>query len=104
MSVRRICWYFKGTNDKGLSFNESKKMVVNFYVDEDFMGLWGNENPQDSICAGSRTGFVVTFANFPLLWVSKLDTDIYISTLHSEYVAFSRSIISLLPLKRLSME
>ena len=44
---------------------------------------------------------MVTFANFPLLWVSKLDTDIYISTLHSEYVAFSRSIISLLPLKRL---
>ena len=33
---------------------------MDFYADADFAGLWGHEDPQDPICARSRTGFVVT--------------------------------------------
>ena len=47
---------------------------------------------------------MVTFANFPLLWVSKLQTEIALSTLHSEYVALSHSVRALLPLKSLIKE
>ena len=83
-AVKSICRYLQGDNDNGLVFNTSKKIVVNFYADADFSGLWGHENPQDPICARSRTGFVVTFDNFPLLWVSKLQTEIALYTLHSE--------------------
>ena len=79
-------------------------MVVDCYAGVDFAGLWVNENPQYPICARIITGFVVTFANFPLLWVSKLQTYIYLSTLHSEYVAFYHSVIALLPLKILIKE
>ena len=67
--VKRICRYLQGTKYNGLLFNPSKKLVVDCYSDADFSGLWGHENPQDPICASSRTGFVVTFSNFPLLWV-----------------------------------
>ena len=74
------------------------------YADEYFAGLWGHENPQDPICARSKTGFVVTIVNFPLLWVSKLQTYIALSTLHSEYLALSRSVRALLPLKSLIKE
>ena len=70
--VKRICWYLKGTKDNGLVFNPSKKLVVGFYAGADFSGLWGHENPQDPICARSRTGFVVTFSNCTLFWVSKI--------------------------------
>ena len=76
-------------------------MVVDCYADADFAVLWGHENPQDPICARSRTGFVATFSNFPLLWVSKIQTDIALSTLNSEYVALPHSIRALLPLKSL---
>ena len=48
--------------------------------------------------ARSRTLFVVNFSNCPLLWVSKLQTDIDLYTLHSEYVEFSRSVRELLTL------
>ena len=65
-------------------------MVVDCYTDVDFAGLWGHENPQDPIFARSRTGFMVTFSNCPLLWVSKLQTDIALSTLHYEYVELSQ--------------
>ena len=78
--------------------------MVDFYADADFSGLWGHEDPQDPICARSRTGFVVTFANCPLLWVSKLQTEIALSTLHSEHVALSHSVRALIPLKSLIKE
>ena len=73
-AVKRICRYLQGTKDNSLVFNPSKKLVVDCYADADFAGLWGHKNPQYYICARSRTGFVVTFSNCPLLWVSKLHT------------------------------
>ena len=47
---------------------------------------------------------MLTFSNCPLLWVSKLHTEIDLSTLHSEYVALSHSFRALLLLKVLIKE
>ena len=44
-----------------------QKLVLNCYAGADFARLWGHEDPQDPICARSKTEFVVTFANCPLL-------------------------------------
>ena len=78
--------------------------MVYCYADAYFAGLWGHENPQDPICARSRTGFVVKFSNCALLWVSKLHTDIDLSTMHSEYVVLYHSVRAYLPLKNLIKE
>ena len=83
-AVKRICRYLQGTKDNGLVLNPSKKLVVDCYADTDFAGLLGHVDPQDPICAKIRTGFVVTFANCYLLWMSNLQTEIALSTLHSE--------------------
>ena len=69
-----------------------------------FAGLWGHQDPQDPRFDRNRTDFVVTFCNFSLFWVSKLQTLIAIPTLHSEYVALSHSVRALLPLKCLIKE
>ena len=74
------------------------------YGDGDFAGVLGNKNPQDPICDSSRTVFLVTFDNCPLLWVSKIQTEIALSTLHSDYVSLSHSVRALLPLKSLIKE
>ena len=42
---------------------------------------------------------MATFANFSLLWVSKLRTEIALSTQHYEYVSLSHFNRELLPLK-----
>ena len=47
----------------------------------------------------SRIGFVVTFSNCPLLWISKLQTHIYISVIHSKYLVLNHSVREWLPLK-----
>ena len=82
--MKRICRYLQVTKDNSLVFNPSKKLVVDCYADADFAGLRGHVDPQDPICARSRTGLVVTFSNCYLLWKSKLHTEIALSTLHSE--------------------
>ena len=102
--MKRICWYLQGTKDNVLVFNPSKKLVVDYYDDAYFAGLWGHEDPQDPICARSRTGFVVTFANCPLLWVSKIQIDISLYTIHSEYVALSHSVRALITLEIITKE
>ena len=47
---------------------------------------------------------MVTFANFPLLWVSKLKIYISLSIIHSEYVTLSHSVRALLSFKSLIKE
>ena len=73
--------------------------MVDCYADADFVGLWVHEKSQDSFCNRSRTGFVVKFSNCTLLWMSKINTEIALSTLHSRYVALSHYIRSLITLK-----
>ena len=55
IAVKRICKYLQGTKDNDLVFHPSKKLVVDCYSDADFARLWGHEDPQDPICARSRT-------------------------------------------------
>ena len=83
-AVKRICRYLEGTKYNVLVFNPLKKLVVDCYADSDFAGLWVHEDHQDPICDRSLTLIMVTFANCPLLWVSKLQTEIALSTLHYE--------------------
>ena len=39
-AVKKICWYLQGTKDNDIVFNPSKKLVVGFYADAYFAGLW----------------------------------------------------------------
>ena len=77
MDVKSICRYIQGNNDNDLVFDSSNKMVVDFYADANFEGLWVNENAQEPIFDRIRNGFVENFTNYPLFWVSKVQT--YIS-------------------------
>ena len=105
-AILRICRYLKETNDepRGLILNPSDKFQVDCCVDSDFAGLYGYEDSDDPLCARSRTGYVITFANCPILWVSKLQTEIALSTLHAKYVALSQSLRDLLPFKELAKD
>ena len=74
------------------------------YPDANFAGLWGHEHPQDPHCVRSRTGYVITFAGCPVVWVSKLQTEIALSTMESEYIALSTSCRDLFPILDLVQE
>ena len=93
--------YLIGTCEKGLIFHPSRDWKVDCYVDADFCGLWGVEEPDDPIVAKSRTGFIINLAGCPLMWKSTLQSEVSVSTMHAEYVALSSAMCEMLPLKRL---
>ena len=77
---------------------------LNCWCDADFAGLWKVEDPQDSTAAKSRTGYVFTFGSCPILWASKLQTEITLSTMEAEYVALSAAMREFIPLQRVLFE
>ena len=61
----------------------------------------------DKILFASRaeqTSYVITLSGAPVLWVSKLQTEIALSTTEVEYVTLSQSMRDLLPMKSLLSE
>ena len=72
--------------------------VIDCYLDADFAGLYGHEDVQDPHCARSRTGFVITAFGCPVLWNSRLQTEITLSTMEAEYVAISTACRDLFPI------
>ena len=46
----------------------------------------------------SRTGYVICYANCPVIWASKLQAEIALSTTESEYIALSQSLRDVIPL------
>ena len=52
----------------------------------------------------SRTGYAILYANCPIIWSSKLQSEITLSTTEAEYVALSQSLRDTLPLIQLLRE
>ena len=92
----------KGAMDDSSALEPNSETTVDCHVDANFCGLWGTENPHEVASAKSRTGFVVTFAGCPLLWASKLQTEVALSTTEAEAIASSESMRSLTPIKDLT--
>ena len=100
-AVKRICRYLQGTKDQGMVINPTRELTVDCYVDADFAGQWNVEDSQDPLCVKSRTGFVIMVANCPVHWVSKLQSEIAVSTMEAEYIALSLAMRDLIPLRGL---
>lgn len=103
-AVKLIGRYLLGTNDKGIIYNPMMKSVE-CYVDADFAGAWEPSIAEfDSTTARSRTGYVIKYANCPIIWASKLQTEIALSSTESEYIALSQGLREVIPLIRLIVE
>ena len=103
-AIKRIVRYLTGTKDRGIQFQPDLKAGLDCYVDADFAGLYGYEDDQDPVSAKSRTGFVLTLFGCPIIWSSKLQTEITLSSTAAEYVAFSMAMRELLPMRALLKE
>eukprot|EP00956_Cyclotella_meneghiniana_P035535 scaffold115810_cov49-Cyclotella_meneghiniana.AAC.1 len=90
-ALKRIGRYLKGTKSQGLILKPSKDLNIDCYPDADFAGFYSHEDKQDPHCVRSRTGYVILLANCPVLWKSKLQTEIALSKMEAEYVALSHS-------------
>jgi hypothetical protein len=98
-AVKRILRCLSGTRDKGMFFQPNQSNQIDCHGDAEFEGLFVVEDRQESVSVKSRTGYVIFFCGVPLLWVSKLQTQIALSTCEAEYIALSQSMQDLIPIR-----
>ena len=92
-AVRYLCRYLAGTKDKGLILRADPTKSFEVHVDCDFAGNWVKEDAMnDPSTAKSRTGYIISYGGCPVLWASKLQTEVVLSTTESEYVGLSESL------------
>jgi hypothetical protein len=103
LALIRIGQYLKGTRDKGLVLtpNRAEFLKVDCYVDADFCGLYEREDRTDPTSVKSRTGYVICIADCPVIWSSKLQESIALSTMMAEYYALSTAMREVIPLNEL---
>ena len=93
-AVKRFVQYIKGTAEEGIIIQPNlDNLAINCHVDTDFAGNWDRSNPEDPSYVKSRKGFLITFADVPLIWKSKVQDHIALSTMESEYIALTTVIV-----------
>ncbi len=90
-AVRYVVRYLMTTRDKGLILRPNGHSFE-CYVDADFQGGWDIKTAEeDSTTAKSRSAYIVMYGGCPIVWASKMQTDIALSTTESEYSALSEA-------------
>jgi hypothetical protein len=102
--IKRIVRYLQKTKTEGLILKPGPDRRVDCYVDADFGGLFSVEDKQDPISVKSRTGYVITYRDAPLMWASKMQTQVALSTMEAEYIALSQSMRDLIPIREVLKE
>ena len=95
--IKRIVQYLKGTPNGGIMLRPNPKDGIKCYVDADFAGGYCDETKDDPISVYSCTGYVIFYFGCPVLWVSKLQSEISLSTVEAEYIALSATMRDLIP-------
>jgi hypothetical protein len=99
LALKHIGHYLKQTSDRGMIMSPSSNVCkIDAYPDADFAGMYGHEEHTDPACAKSCTGFIVAFAECPVLWQSKLQTEMALSTMEAKVIALSACCRELFPI------
>mmetsp|Transcript_26718 Transcript_26718/g.63721 ORF Transcript_26718/g.63721 Transcript_26718/m.63721 type:complete len:423 (-) Transcript_26718:138-1406(-) len=100
-ALERIGRYLKGTKNEGLILKplpyDDSVFKTDIYVDADFAGEWGHEDPLNPNCVKSRTGYIFEVMGCPVQWASKLQPCIATSTMEAEYTALSMALRVAIP-------
>jgi hypothetical protein len=79
-AIKRIVRYLIKTKTKGIELVPNLEEGLNCYVNADFAGLHGYEDEQDPVSVKSHTGYTLTLFGCPIIWPSKLQSDITLSS------------------------
>jgi hypothetical protein len=71
---------------------------IDAYMDAYFAGMYGHKKPVDPSCVKSCVGFVITFADVPILWKSQLQMETALSTMEAKIIALSACCRNIFPI------
>ena len=73
-AVKCILNYLKVTDTQGLIMKPDPEKGIKCYVDAGFAGGWNQEEGKDPGSVLSRTGYVITYANCPIILARRIQT------------------------------
>ena len=86
----------------GLRFHPDPSKGFECYCDADFSGNWNKDYAQfDPSTAKSRSGWIIFYARCPIIWASKLQSQVALSTTEAEYIAMSMALRDVIPVMEL---
>jgi hypothetical protein len=95
----------KKTHDIGIHFNPDPTKGFDCYCDANFSGNWNSHlAPNDPSTAKSCSGWIIYYAGCPIIWASKLQSQVALSTTEAEYIAMSMALRDVLPIMHLVKE
>ena len=103
-AMKLIGRYLKGTLNKGIVMKLRGFMLIDFYVDSNFVRLWYYEESSDPKIVKSCSGFLFTLGGCPISWASILQSEITLLTVEAEYVTMRMAMKELLPLQKIVIE
>jgi hypothetical protein len=104
LAIMRLGRYLCNSCERGIIYKVDKSKGIEVYVDADFAGGWSSADSENADNVLSRTGFVICYANCLLIWCSKLQTEISLSTAEAEYIAMSYALRETIPIQNLVKE
>jgi hypothetical protein len=87
-AIKHIGRYLLGTRNNGLIYQPKHESLV-CYCDADFFGNWNQSiAANDASTAQSRTGYIIFYAGFPVVWTSRPQSKIAFSSTQRDYISF----------------
>jgi hypothetical protein len=83
LDVKRILRYLKGTSDLGIRYPREGDLTLEAYCDSDY---GGDEETRKSIA-----GMTIILNNVPVMWASRLECTVSITTTEAEYNALTET-------------
>jgi hypothetical protein len=90
--IMRIGRYLLDTRKRGSIYKLDKSKGLECYVDTDFAGGWSQADAENANNVLSCTGYILMYANCPILRVSRLQMEIALSTAEVEYISLSQTL------------
>lgn len=103
-AVKRICQYLAKTKDDGLILKPDSTKGLECYVDTDWAGSYTHQSSHDLLTAHSQTGYMISYARFPIIWTSKMQPLIALSTTKAEYIVLSTALHEVIAVMNLIKE
>lgn len=97
-AVNQIGRYLLKTKYKGIHVTP-QSASLEYYADADYSGEWDPcavKNQRD--LARSRSGYIIKYAGVPIVWASRFQTKIAMSSTESEYIALSTALREAIPM------
>lgn len=98
-AIKMLVRYLAGTINKGIIAQKpNEDLVLKYYVDSDFAGLYKVDPDHEPTSAKSHTGYIIFLGPWPLIDKSFLQSEVSLSTMEAEYSALSSATCMMFPI------